>query len=320
MTDPATMRERTVGVNGVRLQVHDAGAGPPVVLAHGFPELAYSWRHQISALAQAGYRVLAPDQRGYGRSERPPGVEDYDIVALTDDLVGLLDAIDAPSAVFVGHDWGALVVWALAQRAPQRVAGIVALSVAFVPRRDVRPTELLRSAFGDDFYILRFQEPGVVDRQLAADVGATFRATFAGLGGPQPAGFGHLGDPVAATAHQPLPAWLTSEEFDHYVEAFTRTGFTGALNWYRNFDRNWELSAEWAHRKIHAPALFIAGAVDPVLDMAPPDGMRDWVIDLRGLLFVDGAGHWIQQERPNEVNHALVEFLATIDDPRWRRP
>ena len=304
------MSEITLGVNGIRLHVHDVGDGPPVVLAHGFPELAYSWRHQIPALAEAGYRVLAPDQRGYGRSDRPPDVEDYDIVALTDDLIGLLDAIDAPSAVFVGHDWGALVVWDLAQRAPERVAGVVGLSVPFSPRFDARPTDLFRTFFGDDFYILRLQEPGTVDRELAADVRATFRDIFAGRGGPLPAAAVPLTDEAVA-------AWLSPEELDHYVEVFTRTGFTGAINWYRNFDRNWELSESWADHTIDAPALFIAGADDPVLDLVSPSDMANHLPNLHATHLIEAAGHWIQQERPAEVTTALLTFLATVKTPTW---
>ena len=215
--------------NGIRLRVTEAGVGGPtpgrvVVLAHGFPELAFSWRHQIPALAAAGYHVLAPDQRGYGGSSRPEAVEDYDIHALSADLVALLDDVGADRGVFVGHDWGASVVWNTAQLHPDRVLAVAGLSVPPIPRPRMPPTEAFRK-FGDDFYILRYQKPGPADAELGADPLATMRTLFAG------------------DAHAPLPNWIGADELRHYADEFTSTGFTGGLNWYRNFDRNWESTA-----------------------------------------------------------------------------
>ena len=175
---------RTIAVNGVELHVHEAGdpEAPPVVLCHGFPELGYSWRHQIGALADAGYHVLAPDQRGYGRSSRPEALTDYDIVHLTDDLVALIDDVGRDTAAIVGHDWGSMVVWGLAQRAPERVAGVVGMSVPFLPRGEHPPTEAMRHVLGDAFfYMLYFQEPGVADANLAADPDRTMRGMLLGL-------------------------------------------------------------------------------------------------------------------------------------------
>ena len=208
-----TSTERLVETNGVALRVIEAGerGAPVVVLAHGFPELAYSWRHQIPVLADAGYHVLAPDQRGYGGSSRPEAVEDYDIHALTGDLVGLLDDVGAQQAVFIGHDWGAMVVWHTALLHPERVRAVAGLSVPPIPRARSRPTERWRQKFGDDFYMLRFQEPGLADAEMAADVPTTMRGMFAGL--------------IAGDA--PLPDWISADEFDHYVTEFSRTGFTG---------------------------------------------------------------------------------------------
>ncbi len=316
----ASAPRRSVAVNGVELSVVDVGSGPPVILAHGFPELSYSWRHQIGPIADAGYRVLAPDQRGYGRSTRPADVADYDIIHLTDDLLGLLDDLGEERAVFVGHDWGSMVVWSLAQRAPERVAGVVGMSVPFVPRSSGPPTEIMRSIFGDTFfYMLYFQEPDVPDAELGGDVATMMRRILAGLGpGSSPAEVEMFsprsegGFVCRLPEPEVLPDWLTQTDLDHYVAEFGRTGFTGGINWYRNLDRNWALTEDLADTRITVPALFIAGSADPVLLMSSPDAMHDWVTDLRGSVLVDGAGHWVQQERPTEVNAPLLQFLAEV--------
>jgi pimeloyl-ACP methyl ester carboxylesterase len=293
------LAERFVAVNGVRLRVTETGeAGEPVVvLAHGFPELAYSWRHQIPVLAQAGYHVLAPDQRGYGGSSRPDAVEDYDIHALTADLVGLLDDVGAQHAVFIGHDWGAMVVWHTALLHPQRVRAVAGLSVPPIPRARSRPTERWREKFGEDFYMLRFQEPGVADAEMGADVAATMRGMFAGL----------LSAPAS------LPDWISADEFEHYVREFGRTGFTGALNWYRNYDHNWESTPQLAGAQITVPALFVGGTADPIGPTMNPARAREVVIGPYTEKWVEGAGHWLQQERPDEVNRILLEFLREVE-------
>lgn len=291
-----------------------------MVLAHGFPELAYSWRHQIPALVDAGYHVLAPDQRGYGGSSAPEPVEAYDITALTGDLMGLLDDIGAEKAAFIGHDWGALVVWNAALLHPDRVAAVAGLSVPPVPRSLTAPTQAFRALIGEDsfFYILYFQEPGVADAELDGDPARTMRRMFGGLTRdpdaaqkmvqPGPAGFiDRLPEPEA------LPAWLSTAELDHYIAEFTRTGFTGALNWYRNMDRNWELTAELADAKITAPAMFLAGAADPVLSFMRPERATEVAIGPYREVLLDGAGHWIQQERPQQVNAALIDFLHGLE-------
>ncbi len=318
-------RRRTVTRDDVELSVLDAGEGFPVVLAHGFPELAYSWRHQIPALADAGNRVLAPDQRGYGRSTRPDAIEDYDVTRLTGDLLGLLDDIGEERAVFVGHDWGAMVVWALALRAPERVAGVVGMSVPFLPRGPMPPTELMRQVMGDSFfYMLYFQQPGVADADLGRDPATTMTRMLAGLtlvdGGAAQASAALADDGRGFVDRLPepdeLPGWLRRDELDHYIAEFTRTGFTGGINWYRNLDRNWELSEHLAGATVEVPALFIGGSNDPVLLMTPTAVMEGWLADDRGTVMVDGAGHWVQQERPDEVNAALVAFIDAIRNGR----
>jgi pimeloyl-ACP methyl ester carboxylesterase len=293
--------ERFVETNGVALRVIEAGerGAPPVVLAHGFPELAYSWRHQMPALAAAGYHVLAPDQRGYGRSSRPAAIEDYDIHALTGDLVGLLDDIGVERAVFIGHDWGAMVAWHTALLHPDRVRAVGGLSVPPIPRVRSRPTERWRQKFGDDFYMLRFQEPGLADAEMAADVTVTMRGMFAGL--------------IAGDA--PLPDWISPDEFEHYVTEFGRTGFTGALNWYRNYDRNWESTAALAGAQTTAPALFVGGTADPVSPTMNPARAREVAAGPYTEKWIDGAGHWLQQERPDEVNRILLTFLGASEHP-----
>ncbi len=292
-----TSGRRFIERDGVRLRVIDQGdrgrsGRPVVVLAHGYPELAYSWRHQIPALVDAGYRVLAPDQRGYGRSDRPAAVEAYDIFALTSDLVGLLDDIGAERATFIGHDWGAMVVWHTALLHPDRVAAVAGLSVPPIPRARTRPTERWLEKFGPDFYMLRYQQPGLADAELAADVAATMRDMF------------------AEGRSAGLPDWLAAEEFDVYVEEFGRTGFTGALNWYRNYDRNWAGTEHLVDARITAPALFVGGTDDPVRATMRPERAAEVVAGPYRELWLPGAGHWLQQERPTEINRILLEFLA----------
>lgn len=312
--------ERFIDTNGVQLRVIEAGerGAPVVILAHGFPELAYSWRHQIPALASAGYHVLAPDQRGYGGSSRPAAIEAYDIHALTGDLVGLLDAIDVERAAFVGHDWGAVVSWNTPILHPDRVAAVAGLSMPPLPRPHIPPTQAFRKLFGENFfYILYFQQPGVADAELDADPTRTMQTMIGGLRPPTdqaaaalmlaPGPTGFLDRFPAQAA---LPEWINQDELDHYVTAFSRTGFTGPLNWYRNLDRNWETTADRAANTIDVPALFMAGTADPVLGFTPKDGAEKLVTGPFRQVLLDGAGHWLQQERADEVNAALVDFLA----------
>lgn len=301
------------------VEAGDRGA-PVVILAHGFPELAYSWRHQIPALAAAGYHVLAPDQRGYGGSSRPEAIEAYDIHQLTADLVGLLDDIGAQRAVWVGHDWGAVVVWNAPLLHPDRVAGVAALSVPVLPRAQVPPTQAFRATFGQNFfYILYFQEPGVADAELNGDPARTMRRMIGGLQKPgdQSAALRMLAPgPEGLIDRLPepdaLPAWITQDELDHYISEFTRTGFTGGLNWYRNFDRNWETTSDLADATISVPSLFIAGTADPVLSFTRTDRASEVITGPYRDVMIEGAGHWLQQERPDEVNAILLEFLKGV--------
>ncbi|MFE9323389.1 alpha/beta fold hydrolase [Nocardia sp. NPDC052278] len=294
---------RQVATNGIELRVVEHGDGPVVVFCHGFPELGFSWRHQVFALAEAGFRTLTPDMRGYGGSSRPARIEDYDMAALCDDLVGLLDAAGVEDAIFVGHDWGASVVWQLALRHPDRVRAVAGLSVPATPRSVAAPLPILRSRLGDEFYMCWFQEPGRADAELASDVRRTLlqddvvgvRDLLSGNGSEMAA-----------------PAWLSEDELAYYIETFTATGFTGGLNYYRNLDRNWEHSAHLADAKIHQPALFIAGSQDAVIRFTPTTKMAHILSDLRATVVLDGAGHWIQQERADEVSAALIDFARSV--------
>ena len=308
----------------MRLRLLEAGPadGPVVVLTHGFPELAYSWRHQIPALAGAGFHVLAPDQRGYGGSSRPEPVEAYDIAALSADVIGLLDEAGAERAAVVGHDWGAVVAWSTPLLHPDRVAAVAGLSVPPVPRPLQPPTEAFRQIFGENFfYMLYFQQPGPADAEMAADPRRAMRRMLGGMRmpadeasavrmlAPGPAGFiNRLDEPGE------LPSWLSAAELDYYVSEFSRTGFTGALNWYRNFERNWHIMADPPAQTITAPSLFVGGTDDPVLNFTKTNRAREVVVGPYREVMLDGAGHWIQQERPEEINAELLRFLS---EARW---
>ena len=297
-----SVNERRLAANGIELNLLEQGEGPLVVLCHGFPELAFSWRHQLPALSDAGFRVVAPDMRGYGHSSAPLEREAYDIVSLCGDMCGLLDALGEESAVFVGHDWGANVVWQLAVLHPERVRAVAGLSVPFIPRSPAPPIPIMRAHLGEDFYIVWFQEPGVADAALARDVRRTLTTSRQWTAA------------WAQEEQRPTQraAWLSEEELAVYVEAFRRTGFSGGLNWYRNIDRNWELTAQVAERRVRQPALFLTGELDPVRSFMPAEAMRGWVEDLRAEIVVAGAGHWVQQQAPAAVNSALLEFLAGL--------
>ena len=296
------MAERQVQLDGIGLHVVEEGAGPPLVLCHGFPELAFSWRHQIPVLAREGYRVIAPDMRGFGESSRPQKVEAYDVVSLCGDMTGLLDALGEESAIFVGHDWGASLVWSLALLEPARVRAVAGLSVPFVPRAPAAPIPIMRRHLGEDFYIVWFQEPGPADEALGRDVRRTL-ATSRQWTAAWAQEVGSVPKP---------PGWLSEDELAVYVRAFERTGFTGGLNWYRNIDRNWELTASVADRHVVQPAFFLTGELDPVRQFMPAAAMQGWVDDLRAEIVVPGTGHWIQQQAPDAVNAALLEFLASL--------
>jgi pimeloyl-ACP methyl ester carboxylesterase len=309
---------RTVTANGIQVHVAEQGAGPLVLLCHGFPELWYSWRHQLPALAAAGFHAVAPDQRGYGGTDRPEPIEAYDVFRLTGDVVGLVRALGHERAVIVGHDWGAPVAWYSALLRPDVFRAVALLSVPYLPRPDVRPTERMRAMAGDqEFYQLYFQEPGRAEAELDADPrGVIRKLLYWGSGDPPQKPGRYLfpkGQGFLEGVPQPdvLPAWVSESDVDVFAEEFRRTGFRGGLNWYRNFDRNWELTPFLAGAKLRQPTLFVAGEHDAVIEMYRPafDGLERSVPRLRKKVLLPGAGHWIQQERPAEVNRELLAFL-----------
>lgn len=303
--------------DGVTLRTYQAGEGYPVVLLHGFPELAYSWRHQLPFLAAHGYRAIAPDQRGYGGSGRPEPIEAYDLDHLAGDVIGLLDALDQPEAVVIGHDWGAPVAWHTALSYPGRIRGVGSLSVPHAQRGNRRPLESMRALAGPDhiFYIDYFQQPGVADAELAADVRGNILGFMWCISGDAPPeerfrpirNGARFVDSFAPPDR--LPPWLGEDELNVYVEAFRRTGFTGGLNWYRNVDRNWERSERLAGARVEQPALFVTGSEDPARNPAAMERLPEVVPNLLVNEVLPGCGHWTQQESPDEVNRLLLEFL-----------
>jgi pimeloyl-ACP methyl ester carboxylesterase len=325
MTEPgagvAAVTHRYVQAGSLRMHVAEAGQGPLVVLLHGFPESWYSWRHQLAALAEAGYHVVAPDQRGYcatgspGGQAGPADIGEYTILHLTGDVIALMDALGEDQAVIAGHDWGAPVAWHTALFRPDRVRGVIGLSVPYRPRGSAPPIATLRSALGESFYMVYFQEPGVADAELSRDPAVTFRRVLCGLAGEGPAmslippGGGFLDSAVAPAE---LPPWLTQHDIDEYVRQYAQSGFTGPLNWYRNIDRNWELTGAWQHAPIGVPSLFVAGDKDPVLSFISPDDIGAVLPRLTGPVILPGCGHWTQQERPAEVSAAMIAFLRSL--------
>jgi pimeloyl-ACP methyl ester carboxylesterase len=312
-----------VEANGIRLRVALAGRGPLIVLVHGFPESWYSWRHQIPALAAAGYRVAAPDVRGYGGSDKPQAIEAYAIAEMCADVAGLIAALGESRAVLVGHDWGAPIVWNTALLHPEKVRAVMALSVPHLGRGPVPRIELFRRIYeGRFFYQLYFQTPGVAEAELEADVRTSLRKIYYWISGEGVAAGIRFDKPRDARLldglpdPDPLPAWLTSADLDYYVGEFERSGFRGPLNRYRTSELDFVQQAAVADKRIEQPAAFVAGSLDPVLRFVPGldliERMRGLVPDLRLVRLIEGAGHWVQQERPGEVNAALIEFLRGL--------
>lgn len=283
-------RMRSIATNGVTLAVDDRGSGEPVVLLHGFPELAYSWRHQIPALVDAGYRAITFDQRGYGGSSKPQDVSLYGLKFLAGDVVGVLDRLGIESATVVGHDWGSIVGWTTALLHPERVSRVVSLNVPYRGSCAGFPTtDVLREHLADRFgYVLMFQEEGVVEEMFAADPRGWLSKTYRSVAGNE--------------------NFLTDEEFDIFVGAFTDGGLTGPVNWYRNIDANSDAFASLLNAPIVQPTLMLAADGDPVLPVSLTEGMDRWIEDLTTVV-IPNSGHWTQQEQPEAVNAALLDWL-----------
>lgn len=315
------IKHRDVETNGIRMHLAECGSGPLVLMCHGFPESWYSWRHQLTALAAAGFHAVAPDMRGYGQTDRPEAIDQYTILHLVGDMVGVLDALETETAVIAGHDWGAPVAWHAALLRPDRFRAVIGLSVPFFPRGSKRPTTAMPQNDEALFYQLYFQTPGVAEAELERDVPQSMRGILcSGAGDARRASSLGVGMVSRKTGflgmmaeNPPVPAWLTEADLDYYASEFARTGFRGGLNWYRNIDRNWELMGSMAGAQVTVPALYMAGERDLVLHFA---GVKQLVANLsifvprlRQTILLPGCGHWTQQERAEEVNSAMIAFL-----------
>ena len=307
MFDPTGFPEPTiVSVNGVELEVFEAGrqnAGKPIVLCHGWPEHAFSWRHQMPALAAAGFHVIAPNQRGYGNSSRPAEVTAYDIEHLSGDLVALLDHYGYEDATFVGHDWGAMVVWGLTLLHPRRVQRVINLSLPYQERGEKPWIESMEEALGGDFYFVHFnRQPGVADAVLDENTSRFLRNLYRKESPREPGPGMAMIDLATAETPQGEPL-LSDSELAVFVSAFETSGFTGSINWYRNLDRNWRLLAD-VDPVIRQPTLMIYGDRDTV---RRSQRLMEFVPDV-DVVALD-CGHWIQQERPEETNRAMLKWL-----------
>lgn len=313
-----------VQVNGIRMRIAEQGEGPLVLLLHGFPETWYSWRHQLQALADAGYRAVAPDLRGFGGTAAPAEIDAYDILDLSGDIQGLVDHLGEKKAVLVGHDWGGVVAWGCSLLDPERYTAFVSIGVLLAPAPDQPPIELTRAAFGDNFhYTLYFQEPGVAEAELDADPEGFLKRVLVSPDTPLDPPL--ISDPKASAGGvigrqgmpRELPPWLSQKDLDHYVVEFTGTGFRGGLNYYRNFDRTWEIIHKAKLTTITVPVFFIGGEKDEALggqDAAAIESLaRLAASDVRGVHLLANAGHFVQQERATDVNALLIDFLKSID-------
>lgn len=313
---------RFIEANGIRMRIAIQGSGPTVLFCHGWPESWYSWRHQMAALAAAGYRAVAPDMRGYGHTDAPAEIDRYSILHLVGDMVAVLRAVETPQAVIVGHDWGAPVAWHCAMLRPDLFPAVVGMSVPFSPPGPVDVMAYLRKQGITDFYWQYFQDPGVAEAEFETDIEASLRRIhFSGSGdGPERATFGRVTPGrgfLGNTVEPPSPpAWMDATDLAYYVSQFRHAGFRGGLNWYRNMSRNWELTSPWRGCGIGQPSMFIAGERDSVLrfpaSQSHIDNYPRTLPGLRGCHILPGSGHWVQRERPSEVNALLLGFLASL--------
>jgi pimeloyl-ACP methyl ester carboxylesterase len=303
-----------VETNGIRMGVYEQGEGPAIVLLHGFPELAYSWRHQLPALAAAGYRAIAPDQRGYGETPGPDDVEAYSIADLIEDIHGMLDALRLDSAVFVGHDWGALLLWHMATVAPERIDKLIMLNIPHYPRSVTDPIEIFRRRLGDDFYIVNFQDSDEAELAFAADPAHFFdammrknqitREKFDAL----PSNMQSLSLLKVMARKTPGGDPLLSDaERDVFASAFAKSGFRNPINWYRNWTKNWA-ALDGIDQVIDIPTLFIGARDDVIISPQHIEGMKPLVTNLT-IHMIERCGHWTQQEHPDEVNRVMLDWL-----------
>ena len=320
MTEPSFRR---LQANGISIRIAEMGSGPMVLFCHGWPESWYSWRHQMKAVADAGFHAVAPDMRGYGGTEAPSPIEAYTQFNIVGDMVALVSELSADrQAVVVGHDWGAPVAWHCALLRPDMFSAVAGLSVPWTPRGGIDILGSLAKVGIHTFYMQYFQKPGIAEAEFERDVRNSLRRIyFSGSGdAPEKSTFGVLkeGGGFLDNTVDPetLPAWLSDADLDYFTAEFKRAGFRGGLNWYRNLRRNWELMAPFHGQVIRQPALFIAGSKDGVLKFPASQkqiaAFPQTLPGIRGSHIIDGAGHWIQQERAKEVNELLVGFLKGL--------
>ena len=313
---------KTTTANNIHMRYAEAGSGPLVLFCHGWPESWYSWRHQLKAVSEAGFRTVAPDMRGYGGTQSPEPVDQYTLFHLVGDMAELVKALGETKAVIVGHDWGAPVAWHAALWRPDLFTAVCAMSVPYSPPGYIDILSALEKLGINDFYLQYFQKPGVAEAELQQDIRSALRRLYFTASGDMTdtsKGFGRLpgGTLLGNTADtEKLPAWMSETDLDYYAGEFARAGFRGGLSWYRNLRRNWELGGPWRGQPIRQPSLFIAGSRDGVLRFpaakAQLEAYPKTLPGLRGSHILEGAGHWVQQERPAEVNKLLVDFLKGL--------
>ncbi len=309
-----------VQTNGIRMHYLEAGTGPLVVLLHGFPECSLAWRNQLDAIAKVGYRVVAPDLRGYGQTDSPKDIEAFDIFQLTGDIVGLVHALGETSAVIIGHDWGALITSYLSLLRPDMFRATVLLSIPYPPRREISPTQWEQETYpGQVFYQANLRRAGA-EQFLQQDIrGGLLRGLYSLSGEAAPDERFHAARPASNpgnNAPSKKPSFITDEEVDAIAAQFALSGYRGGLNYYRNMDRNWAMTPFLAGAKILQPTLFVAGAMDPVIQFLRHeyDELETNIPNLKKKVLIEGAGHWIQQEKPAEVNQHILEFLHALGD------
>jgi len=315
---------RLIDTNGLKLRAALYGKGPLVVMVHGFPESWYSWRHQMTPLAAAGFTACAIDVRGYGGSDKPHPIEAYDMKSIVGDVQAVADALGGGKAILIGHDWGAPIVWNSALIDPERFTAVAAMAIPYLGQGKAPFIDIARKLFTDQghfFYQIRIQDEGDVEAECEADVRSTLRKIYYSISGDAAPGTWPLdkkhGDGLLHRLTDPetFPAWLTDDDIDYFVQEFEGSGFRGPFNRYRNFHRDFAYLAKFADRKIEQPSLFISGAQDMALRMFGRDvepRMREVVTDLRGYHLIDNCGHWTQQEKPAEVNRLLLDWLKGL--------
>ncbi|XAR58416.1 Soluble epoxide hydrolase [Bertholletia excelsa] len=313
------IEHKALAVNGINLHVAEIGEGPAILLLHGFPELWYSWRHQMLFLSSRGYRAIAPDLRGFGDSDAPPSAAAYTALHVVGDLVALLDSLGLDRVFLVGHDWGAAIAWFFCLFRPDRIKALVNTSIVFKPRNpSVKPIQARRDMFGDDYYMCRFQEVGKIDDEFASVDTAKLMKTILSLRDPSPPCFPKdkaFGAFLDIPFESPLPPWLTQEDIDYFATKYRKTGITGGLNYYRCMDVNWELTAPWTGVQIRVPVKFIVGDLDMTYNIP---GAKDYIHNggfkknvplLEEVVVMEGVAHFINQEKPEDTSAHIYDFI-----------